>query len=66
MFEQRADCCCRHHKLRVLIGGWWRKEKRPPPQHIFRDYEDIPLESRVFLEKCAHLPAALTLSLSFI
>ncbi|BDA43045.1 probable Sn1-specific diacylglycerol lipase alpha [Coccomyxa sp. Obi] len=41
----------RHHKLRVLIGGWWRKENRPPPQHLFCEYEEIPLEARVFLEK---------------
>lgn len=42
----------------MLIGGWWRKENRPPPQHLFCEYEEIPLEARVFLEKCAR-PLAL-------
>ena len=43
----------RHHKLRVLVGGWWRKANRPAPQDIFLDYDEIPREPRLFLERCA-------------
>ena len=44
-------CLCRHHKLRVLVGGWWRKSNRPAPQDLFLDYDDIPKEPRLFLER---------------
>ncbi len=44
-------CQFRHHKLRVLVGGWWRKSNRPGPQDLFLDYNEIPKEPRLFLER---------------
>ncbi len=44
-------CLFRHHKLRVLVGGWWRKSNRPAPQDLFLDYDKIPKEPRMFLER---------------
>ena len=49
----RSVWLCRHHKLRVLVGGWWHKSNRPAPQDIFLDYDEIPKEPRLFLERCA-------------
>ena len=36
----------------MLVGGWWRKSNRPQPQHLFLDYDQIPREPRLFLERC--------------
>lgn len=35
----------------MLVGGWWRKTNRPPPHHLFLDYDKIPREPRLFLER---------------